>query len=60
MYPDFATPQSAVGAFDLLWRHFHPQLSVDQVQPLTNVTATHSLFNQVWEECHSSLLVQVK
>ena len=58
MYPDFATPQSAVGAFDLRWRHFHPQLSVDKVQPLT--TATHSLVNRAREECHSSLLVQVK
>ena len=56
MYADYATPQSTVGAFDVRWRHFHPQLSVDQHQPLTNTAA--SFVNR--EGSHSSLLMQVK
>ena len=59
MYPDYATLQSAVGALDLRWRHFHPQLSVDQVQhqPIANAVATRSFVNP--EGSHSSLLMQV-
>ena len=59
LYSDYATSRSAVGAFDLRWRHFHPQLSVDQVQhqPIANASANHSLVNP--EGSHSSLLMQV-